>query len=186
MNARHKTALATATLLALLGAGSVMFGPKRVAVVEPLRLAVPVAGVKVAQLVDSWGAPRSEGRRHQGVDIMAAAGTPVTAVASGKVLKLVHGKRGGTTVYQSDDSGAFIFYYAHLSSYAGDLKEGMPIRRGQLVGYVGQTGNAKQPHLHFEVLRASVRGDWRHGRAMNPYLALKAGQVDVAQAAVAR
>ena len=188
MKAEHIVATATAALLGLMGAGSLMALPagkpqaaQSVSVSE--ELIIPVAGVRAAELADSWGQPRSGGRQHHGIDSFAAQGTEVKATAPGKIVKLYLSKRGGITIYQASSDGAFIFYYAHLNGYASDLKEGMTVEQGRVIGYVGQTGNAPVPHLHFEVQTANAAGDWSKGEAMNPYPLLKAGKVEIAAAA---
>ena len=124
----------------------------------PAELIVPVEGVQTSQLVDTWGAARSEGRKHEGIDIMARMGTPVRAAADGTIAKFFTSKRGGTTGYEFDQTGRIIYYYAHLSAYAAGLKEGDQVRQGQLIAYVGQTGNATMPHLHFEIRPSDMSG----------------------------
>jgi murein DD-endopeptidase MepM/ murein hydrolase activator NlpD len=179
MTAEHKIALATAGFLLALGACSVLSVTNRAPVADGARqLIVPIAGIATSDLVDSWGAARDGGRRHEGVDIMADEGTPVRAAASGKILKLHRSERGGITVYQVDASGWVVFCYAHLNAYAEGLEEGMTVAQGQVIAEVGQTGNATTPHLHFEVLRAQAAGQWWGGEAVNPYQALVAGRVD--------
>jgi len=189
MKTEHKAATATALFLIVLGAGSILFGPVR----EPPRAAtpaavaraliVPIASVAFDDLTDSWGAPRKGGRRHQGVDIMADAGTPVCAAADGTIAKLFKSKRGGITVYQFDETGRLVLYYAHLKGYEADLKEGQRVAQGQVIGYVGATGNATRPHLHFEVARAAAARQWWRGHAVNPYMALKVGRVELPKTA---
>jgi murein DD-endopeptidase MepM/ murein hydrolase activator NlpD len=182
---RDKAALTVIGLLALLGAWSILLawlrpppaGDAPAAVQETRALIVPIAGVAPERLVDSWGAPRGGGRKHQGIDIMAPAGTPVRAAAAGRILKLFKSARGGTTIYQSDTSGRYVLYYAHLQDYAPGLKPGQTVAQGEVIAAVGQTGNATTPHLHFEVQRASASGKWWRGTAINPYLALKAGRM---------
>ena len=144
----------------------------------PGGLIIPVAGVVAARLTDTWGAARSAGRRHEGIDILAPKGTPVRAAAPGKVLKFHDSARGGITIYQSDASGHFIFYYAHLISRAPGLREGDLVTQGQVIAYVGQTGNATTPHLHFEIERAAADGQWWRGAAFNPYQSLMAGKIE--------
>jgi murein DD-endopeptidase MepM/ murein hydrolase activator NlpD len=195
MKSETKTALATASVLVFMGAGSILSLPsdapkaavrstRRVTVqdarepVGPRDLIVPVKGVKVASLVDSWGAPRDGGRRHEGIDIMVPAWTPVRAAASGTIVKLYSSSLGGVTVYQRDASGRLILYYAHLNGYVPGLREGMRVKQGQEIAFVGQTGNATVPHLHFEVQRANAPGQWWRGEAVNPYLALRDGRVE--------
>jgi murein DD-endopeptidase MepM/ murein hydrolase activator NlpD len=144
-------------------------------------LAIPVDGVSTDQLIDTWGAARSAGRVHQGVDIMAPAGVLVRAAAPGVVVKLFVSARGGITLYQASEDNRHIFYYAHLQGYAPGVKEGDRLARGQVIGYVGKTGNAPVPHLHFEIQRASADGKWWRGAAINPYPALLAGRIDSAE-----
>lgn len=191
MTAEHRIALATAGFLLALGACSVLSVTNRpmAPVADGERqLIVPIAGIATSDLVDSWGAPRDGGRRHEGVDIMAEEGTPVRAAAAGKILKLHRSERGGITVYQADASGWVVFCYAHLSAYADGLEEGMTVEQGQVIAEVGQTGNATTPHLHFEVLQAQEAGQWWGGEAVNPYQALVAGRVehDPARASMGR
>ena len=140
-------------------------------------LLLPVYGVSASQLTDTWGAARSAGRVHQGIDIMAPMGTPVRAPAPGKVLKLFTSERGGITLYQLSGDRRFIYYYAHLQRYAPDIKEGDQLTRGQVLAFVGMTGNAPVPHLHFEIQRAVEEGKWWKGKAFNPYPSLRAGRL---------
>lgn len=196
MTSELKVALATASVLVLMGAGSILSRPGAVPqatvvsgpakVPAPRDLIVPIEGVRIGQLVDSWGAVREGGRRHEGIDLMAPTDTPVRAAANGTIVKLYSSSRGGVTVYQRDTSGRLILYYAHLNSYAPGLREGMRVKQGQKIAFVGRTGNATVPHLHFEVHRANAAGQWWRGKAINPYLALKAGRVgEPMQASVA-
>ncbi len=186
MKAEHKVAMATAAVLSMLGAGSLLALPSKPkseaahAVAASDEIIIPVSGVSTDKLSDTWGSPRAGGRAHQGIDIFAAQGTPVKATAAGKIAKLYLSKRGGITIYQTSEDGAFVFYYAHLNGYAPNLKVGLPVAQGQVIGYVGQTGNAPVPHLHFEIQAASAGRQWWKGVAMNPYPLLKAGKVEVA------
>ena len=134
-------------------------------------LLVPVAGVSAKELTDTFNQARGNERRHEALDIMAAKGTPVLAAADGKVVKLFNSKQGGLTVYQFDPSEKYAYYYAHLDSYAPDLKEGQQLRRGQMLGYVGVTGNAdaNAPHLHFAIFELGADKKWWEGTAINPY-----------------
>ncbi len=112
---------------------------------------------------DSWGEPRSGGRSHQGVDMMATRGTPLVAIENGTVLRIGNGGLGGKTVWLRSDSG-HEYYYAHLDGWASGLGEGDYLEVGELLGYVGNTGNAIHtlPHLHFEYHRNG-------GSPVNPY-----------------
>jgi peptidoglycan LD-endopeptidase LytH len=134
-------------------------------------LAIPVRGVRPEQLQDSYHAPRSGGRVHHAIDIMAPGGTPVLAAADGTILKLRQSGNGGTTIYQLDPDGRTVYYYAHLQRYAAGLREGLPVLRGQVIAYVGDTGNAGPGnyHLHFSVATLRDPGRWWDGVNTNPY-----------------
>ena len=142
------------------------------------RLLLPVQGVLPSQLRDTFTDARSEGRVHDAIDIMADAGTPVLAAADGTVEKLFDSKRGGLTIYQFEPSGRWCYYYAHLQRYADGLAEKQVIRRGEVIGYVGSTGNAsaEAPHLHFEVHVLGPEKQWWKGESINPYPLLQPGR----------
>jgi murein DD-endopeptidase MepM/ murein hydrolase activator NlpD len=135
------------------------------------KLLLPVQGIKTANLTDTYDQPRGKQRQHEALDIMAAKGTPVLAVADGKVEKLFASKPGGTTLYQFDPSGRYAYYYAHLDRYADGIKEGMELKRGQVLGYVGVTGNSdpNAPHLHFAMFELTPEKKWWKGTPVNPY-----------------
>lgn len=137
----------------------------------PGKLLVPVQGIASSQLTDTFHQPRGEQRQHEALDIMAPTGTPVVAAADGKVVKLFQSKPGGLTVYQFDPSEEYAYYYAHLDRYADNLKEGMEVKRGDIVGYVGATGNADPaaPHLHFAVVALTPEKQWWRGTPLNPF-----------------
>ena len=134
-------------------------------------LLIPVQGVAVAQLQDTFTDSRSEGRSHDAIDIMAAAGTPVLAVADGPVEKLFDSKQGGLTLYQFNPEGTHAYYYSHLQGYAPGIAEQKMLKRGEVIGYVGSTGNANPaaPHLHFAVFQLGPEKQWWKGEAINPY-----------------
>lgn len=138
------------------------------AVLPHRELIIPVANAPPGALADTWGAARSGGRSHQGIDIMAPEGTPVLAVADGKLVRFFDSERGGITIYQFDENEEFVFYYAHLSARA-NVREGQEVRQGDVIGFVGQTGNAPVPHLHFEIQRLSAERKWWDATAINPY-----------------
>ena len=143
------------------------------AVVETLRarsLTIPVSGVSAAALMPSFEQARGE-RVHEALDIMAPAGTPVVAVEDGTVAKLFTSKAGGLTLYQFDPSRSVAYYYAHLQGYAAGVVEGGPVRRGQVIGYVGSTGNADPdaPHLHFAIFVLGAEKHWWQGTPIDPY-----------------
>ena len=143
---------------------------------------LPVEGVPPSALRDNYEQGRGS-RKHEAIDIMAARGTRVFAVDDGKLVKLFHSVPGGITAYQFDPQGRLAYYYAHLDGYADGLKEGMALRRGDLIGYVGSTGNAsaEAPHLHFAVFLLGPERQWWKGEPVNPFQALRSA--NAAQAA---
>jgi peptidoglycan LD-endopeptidase LytH len=142
-------------------------------------LAVPVQGVTRRDLIDTWGQARSEGRTHEGIDILAAEGARVRAVADGRIVKFFDSERGGVTIYQFDEAERFVYYYAHLRSRAHGLAEGDHVRQGDVIGYVGRTGNAPVPHLHFEIQRLGPERHWWAADSINPFPYLISGRAPV-------
>ena len=140
-----------------------------------MELIIPVAGVRPDQLLDTFDDARSEGRVHDAIDIMAPAGTPVLAAAAGKIVKLFQSERGGTTIYQLSADEKTIYYYAHLQGYANGLAEGNVVRQGDVIAYVGDTGNAGvgNYHLHFSISAVSDPKRYWEGTAINPYPLLR-------------
>ncbi|HVT43054.1 MAG TPA: M23 family metallopeptidase [Thermoanaerobaculia bacterium] len=154
---------------------------KTVRPVRPLatgEIVIPVAGVTRDLLRDDFGQPRG-GRRHQAIDILAPRGTAVLASVEGTVMKLFESKAGGLTIYLSDSNAGVLYYYAHLDAYAAGLTEGARVHRGQIIGYVGSTGNAPPgaPHLHFAIERLPETKEWWKGEPVNPYPILMASGV---------
>ena len=133
-------------------------------------LLIPVSGIGAKSLRDSFS-DTHDGHLHAAIDIMAARGTPVVAVEDGHVEKLFTSKPGGLTVYQFDPQGEYCYYYAHLDSYATGLVQGAALRKGEVIGYVGSTGNASAsaPHLHFSIVRLCAAKHWWEGTAVDPY-----------------
>ena len=140
-------------------------------------LEVPVVGIPPRTLSDHYDQSRGS-RRHEAIDILAPTGTPVVAVDDGRIAKLFTSKAGGLTIYQFDRTSQLAYYYAHLQRYADTVSEGMEVKRGTLIGYVGATGNAddKAPHLHFAVFRLGSPPRWWQGEPVNPYPALARAQ----------
>jgi murein DD-endopeptidase MepM/ murein hydrolase activator NlpD len=139
-------------------------------------LLMPVDGVSREQLHDSYAEARGGGlRTHEALDIMAPRGTPVRAVESGRIAKLFRSVAGGLTVYQFDPDEKFSYYYAHLDRYADGLADEQQVHRGDLIGYVGSTGNAADdaPHLHFAIFQLDADRNWWEGDPINPYLVLR-------------
>lgn len=135
------------------------------------KLMVPVEGIAASSLSDTFDQPRGTQRHHEALDIMAPKGTKVIAAADGKVEKLFTSKPGGLTVYQFDPDGKHAYYYAHLDRYAEGVKEGSVLKRGDLIGYVGVTGNSdpNAPHLHFAVIELTAEKQWWKGTPVNPF-----------------
>jgi peptidoglycan LD-endopeptidase LytH len=135
-------------------------------------LALPVGGVSAAQLSDTYTQARAAGSPHEAIDIMAPRGTPVLAVEDGPVAKLFLSKPGGITLYQFDPDSHYAYYYAHLDRYAEGVTEGVMLRKGQVIGYVGSTGNASPdaPHLHFAIFKLGPEKQWWRGTPLNPFL----------------
>ncbi|WP_322963467.1 M23 family metallopeptidase [Sphingomonas fuzhouensis] len=145
---------------------------KQAAAGSAAALAMPIADYPVASLHHDWGDPREGGtRRHEGIDLPAPAGTPVVAALNGTVEKLFDSDRGGHTLYIRSRDGRWSLYYAHLKGYAPGIAEGQRVRRGQVVGYVGDTGNAGagNTHLHFAISWMRAGDGWWQGEPVDPY-----------------
>jgi murein DD-endopeptidase MepM/ murein hydrolase activator NlpD len=135
-----------------------------------LEMTPPIRGLALANLRDTFEEIHN-GQRHEAIDIMEPKGTPVRAVVSGTIRKLFLSKPGGNTIYQFDETGVYCYYYAHLDGYAEGLHEGMPVKSGEVIGFVGSTGNAdsRTPHLHFAISELGPEKLWWQGKALNPY-----------------
>jgi murein DD-endopeptidase MepM/ murein hydrolase activator NlpD len=135
-----------------------------------LDLTPPIRGLALANLRDSFEEVHN-GQRHEAIDIPEPKGTPVRAVVSGTVSKLFLSKPGGNTIYQFDEMGVYCYYYAHLDGYVAGLREGLRVESGDVIGFVGSTGNANvsAPHLHFAIFELGPEKRWWKGKAVNPY-----------------
>ena len=140
----------------------------------PTSLLVPVAGMRADQLQDTYSDARGQGRSHDAIDIMAPTGTPVLAADDGTIVKLFNSKPGGLTIYQFDPLAEHAYYYAHLDRYAEGLGEGQSVSRGDVIGFVGFSGNANPaaPHLHFAIFLLGPEKNWWQGTAINPFTPL--------------
>ena len=140
-----------------------------------LEMTPPIRGLALANLRDSFEEIH-DGLKHEAIDIMEPRGTPVRAVVSGSIRKLFLSKPGGNTVYQFDETGVYCYYYAHLDRYAEGLHEGMPVKSGDVIGFVGSTGNAdsRAPHLHLAIFELGPERLWWQGKAVDPYPGLVA------------
>jgi murein DD-endopeptidase MepM/ murein hydrolase activator NlpD len=133
-------------------------------------LMIPVEGIDRADLRNTYSDARGL-RTHEALDIMAPRGREVHAVEDGRIQKLFTSAAGGLTIYEFDPSETFAYYYAHLDRYANGLQEGHLVRRGDVIGYVGSSGNASPdaPHLHFAIFRLGPERQWWRGDPINPY-----------------
>ncbi len=134
-------------------------------------LMVPVAGIAITRIPDTFHEARDGGRMHQAVDILAPRGTPVLAADDGRILRMRSNSLGGITIYAVDPDERFVYYYAHLDHYRAGLAEGTKVAKGDVIGYVGTTGNAPKdtPHLHFQVMRADHAATrWWDGTPLDP------------------
>jgi hypothetical protein len=137
---------------------------------SPLKIGAPLDSLKTTELHDSFNEIRN-GHRHEAIDIMRPRGTPVRAVSDGVIRKVFISRQGGLTIYEFDREGAYCFYYAHLDRYADQIHEGGPVARGDVIGYVGTTGDAAPdaPQLHFAIFKLGPDKKWWKGEAINPY-----------------
>jgi peptidoglycan LD-endopeptidase LytH len=143
--------------------------------VNVAKLLIPVSGVGPHQLRDTYSDARAEGRTHNAIDIIAGRGTPVLATADGFIRRLFYSERGGNTLYQFNADSSMVFYYAHLESYAAGVVEGKQVKRGEVIAYVGDTGNAGAGnyHLHFAIWAITDVKKFFHGENINPYPLLR-------------
>ena len=134
-------------------------------------LRMPVFGVLANELQDTYTQARSGGRTHNAIDIRAPRGTAVIAAVDGTIRKLFTSRAGGLTIYEFDVNAERVYYYAHLDRYAPGIAEGLFVKAGTVIGYVGTTGNAPPdtPHLHFAVEVLPVTKEWWKGEPVNPY-----------------
>ena len=134
-------------------------------------LVTPLDGLRASDVLDTFSAARSGGRRHEAADILAPRGTPIHAIGPGDIRKLFTSVQGGLTIYQFDPDEVWCYYYAHLDRYADDLHEGLRVKAGDVIGYVGTSGNAppNTPHLHLAIFKVGPDKHWSKGTPVNPY-----------------
>jgi murein DD-endopeptidase MepM/ murein hydrolase activator NlpD len=139
------------------------------------RLRVPIDGADVESLKGGFAETRGGDRPHEAVDMLAPRNTPIHAVERGRIAKLFTSKAGGLTIYQFDPTERWCYYYAHLERYADGLKEGLVVAQGDVIGYVGTSGNAppNTPHLHFAVFELNADKHWWQGKPVDPYRVFK-------------
>jgi murein DD-endopeptidase MepM/ murein hydrolase activator NlpD len=172
-NSRVATLVLLCATLGVVSCATWFEQPRAHASTDPLAargLLIPVKGLKRADLRDNFAEKRGL-RRHHALDIMAKRGTPVVAVDYGRVVRVRRHLLGGLTVYQYDPGEKYAYYYAHLDRFAKGLEEGKVLQRGDLIGYVGSTGNAPDsaPHLHFAITAMGPGKKWYKGTPVNPY-----------------
>jgi murein DD-endopeptidase MepM/ murein hydrolase activator NlpD len=145
-------------------------GPSSAAELEARDLVIPVQGITPEQLVRTFTDARGS-RTHEAIDILAPTGTPVVAIEDGRIARLFNSKAGGITIYQFDPTERFCYYYAHLDRYADGIRENDTVKRGQVIGYVGISGNAPKdtPHLHFAIFQLTEAKRWWEGTPLDPY-----------------
>lgn len=138
-------------------------------------LEMPVLGTDRGTLHDTFDEMRGGTRKHEAIDILAPMNTPVVAVEDGIIAKLFRSDAGGITVYQFDPSSTYVYYYAHLDHYAPGVAEGKRVSRGEVIGYVGVSGNAPKntPHLHFAIFKLTTERKWWQGTPIDPYDVLR-------------
>lgn len=138
---------------------------------SPGALGLPIAGIDIRSVHDNFNDTRDGTRRHEALDILAPRGTRVLAVDDGVVRKLFTSTRGGLSIYQYDPAQTYCYFYAHLDGYAEGLHEGQPLRRGDVIGFVGTTGNAPKntPHLHLALYRLDAEKRWWTGTPIDIY-----------------
>lgn len=148
--------------------------PPPAAELQDRDLLIPVEGYAPDRLVRSFDEARGS-RTHEAIDILAPRGTPVQAVEDGRIARLFSSKAGGITIYQFDPTDRYCYYYAHLDRYADGLRENDRVRQGQVIGYVGTSGNAPKdtPHLHFAIFRLTDEKRWWEGTPLDPYDVLR-------------
>ena len=134
------------------------------------QMGLPIEGLRVSDLHSTFNEIHNT-HAHEAIDILARRGTPVHAVVSGTIRKLFLSKAGGNTIYEFDEAGERCYYYAHLDRYAAGVSDGMPVKRGDVIAYVGSTGNADSgaPHLHFAVFELGPKREWWKGTPVDPY-----------------
>ena len=135
------------------------------------KLNLPILGLRARDIQDTFRGRRAGGKPHEATDILSPRGTPVLAMDDGVIQKLFLSKPGGLTIYEFDRKSTFCFYYAHLDRYAEGLSEGMQVHRGDVIGYVGTSGNAppQTPHLHLAIMHLGPEARWWQGTSVDPY-----------------
>jgi murein DD-endopeptidase MepM/ murein hydrolase activator NlpD len=145
------------------------------AALPAVRLRLPIDGVSIESFRGGFSETRGT-HAHEAVDILVPRGTPIHAVQDGTIAKLFFSQYGGVTIYQFDPDARLCYYYAHLERYADGLHDGQQISQGEVLGYVGSSGNSPPdaPHLHFAIFALNADRKWWQGRPLDPYLVFTA------------
>jgi murein DD-endopeptidase MepM/ murein hydrolase activator NlpD len=153
------------------GVAGVTFCDDDYRILSQRALSMPIRGLTRHDIQDTFKQSRAGGKAHEATDILAPRGTPVLAMEDGVIQKLFLSKPGGLTIYEFDHESIFCYYYAHLERYRDGLREGMQVHRGEVIGYVGTTGNASggTPHLHLAIFKLLPEKRWWQGTAIDPY-----------------
>jgi len=156
--------------LAVVSLCLLLLSPSTATADVSLKIGPPLDSLQTNELHDSFNEIH-HGHRHEAIDIMRSRGTPVLAVTDGVIRKLFISRQGGLTIYEFDREGVYCYYYAHLDHYADRIREGKAVARGDVIGYVGTTGDAlpDAPQLHFAIFRMGADKSWWKGEAINPY-----------------
>ena len=157
-------------ILAVVSLCLLLLSPSTATGDVPLKIGPPLDSLETKELHDSFNEIH-HGHRHEAIDIMRPRGTPILAVTDGVIRKLFISRNGGLTIYEFDRAGVYCYYYAHLDHYADQIREGGAVARGEVIGYVGTTGDAlpDAPQLHFAIFRLGADKSWWKGEAINPY-----------------
>jgi len=174
-SASHPADTTAAPQLTTGGSSTPSVGPADLEALKGEGLIIPVAGVAAKDLIDSFDDKRGSERHHNALDIMASRNTPVLAAVSGFVVKMHSSVPGGLTIYLSDPTSRFVMMYGHLDSFRPGLKDGDKVTQGEIIGFVGSTGNANPlaPHLHFQITRNDNMREWWKGTPLNPFLVFR-------------
>jgi murein DD-endopeptidase MepM/ murein hydrolase activator NlpD len=172
-NNSSNSELSTATAESVSESEPVLSDQERESSIQNLRrrnLLFPIEGVQPSTIKGSFYEMHG-GAMHCASDILAPRNTPIQALEDGTIVKLFLSKPGGLTIYQTDLSGEYVYYYAHLEKYAPDLKQGEKVKRGQVIGYVGTSGNAPKntPHLHLSISVLGPEKHWWVAAPIDPY-----------------
>lgn len=165
-----QTAIKTASKLPPAESISAAETQAHIATLRSKKLRMPVDGADIEKVKGNFYLGRV-GHMHEAIDVTAPRNTPVHAVEDGTIERFFESKNGGLTIYQKDKSGKYVYYYAHLERYDDNVHPGDKVKAGQVIGYVGTSGNAppNTPHLHFAISTIGPQDSVFRGTALDPY-----------------